>query len=620
VAELGELSLWAALPLLVLAAVASIGGGWTGRGDLAAMGGRAARSAAALLFISLAGLAYALITVQLRYSYVAAFSGFQEPRAWRLAALWSGPAAGALVFTFLIASSAALSYRLGRSRQGSARTGSLAVLALIGLATVLTRAVPFAQPEAPAQVGLGLPLAVKDLAWQVEVVAVYLAIACGAFSFAGVVGEQLAETRRGQHPERAAITLSAGLLTLAILAATWRAYAASGRLLDVTGLSYVAVHVPAWLLAVASLHAPGGRAVPGWAARWSRILDVAFFPAVMGAGAAVLVGMGEVPPATLWAGGFAVGIVSGALSVMTRREPGVEWLRRVPGFGAGAFQGGLLSLGFAGMAAVWAWVKGPAWASITWPVVMLGLAAAAAWSTSRPAGSWKKVWPSATVLAVASAVGVYALSGWRLPELAITVGLAVAILFGFAADLVRLRAARRSWGEASSEHRPDERAVARARAGRRWSSALGHLGVAILVVGLSAEKLAEVRTAQLNPGDSITTGGGLASEVRVTYLGLSNYQVGELDKRVASFTLSGLGTAPELVTAALTYDLATRRQFRTPALKRGALSDVVVGITGRTGSEEGIMFSVASRPLASLVWLGGLLLLAAIFARGRVTG
>jgi hypothetical protein len=47
------------------------------------------------------------------------------------------------------------------------------------------------------------------------------------------------------------------------------------------------------------------------------------------------------------------------------------------------------------------------------------------------------------------------------------------------------------------------------------------------------------------------------------------------------------------------------------------LSDVIVGITGRTGSEEGIMCSVASRPLASLVWLGGLLLLAAIFARGR---
>ena len=610
VTELGELCLWAALPLTVLTAIASLGASRTGRGDLATLGGRAAASSTALLLISVAGFGYALVTVRLKFAYVAAFSGFQEPWYWRLTALWSNPASGVLVFTTLVAVAAVASSRLGRSRLGAARTGTLAVLSLIGLLTTLARVRPFELSIAPAQIGSGLPLTMKSVPWQLEVWAVYTAIACGAFAFADVLAEQLTETTSGRRFRRIAVTLAASSLTVAVMSATWRAYGDSGRLLDLTGLSFVAVHVPAWLLAFSCLHAPDALASPAWAARWDRTLAVGLFPAAIGAGAALLMGRGDVPPATLWAAGFAAGIISGALSSRTVREGGVEELRQVPGFGAWAFQGGLLLLILAGLTTVWGLLRGPIWRNAAWPVVMLALAAVSAWASSRPAGRWKTVWPASALLAVTGAVAVYAVSGWRQPAVAVTTGLVLAILVGFVSDLLRLRAARRSGAVQDP--------VSRWRASRRWSSSLGHVGVAALALGLAAEALTEVETVPLDPGDSVTVPSGPASEVQVTYLGLSRYQIGELDKRVASFSLSSSSAGrSELTTAAMTYDMAARRQFRTPALERGAMADVIIGITGRTGSGEGIMCRVASRPLAILVWIGGLLVLASVLGRVR---
>lgn len=596
------------MPLVVLAATMSIAGAVTGRGDLAALGGRAMESAAALLLISVIGLGYAVVTVQLKYAFVSAYSGFQEPWYWRLAALWSGPAAGVLVLTLLVAVAGAVSSRLGRSRFVAARTGALAVLALIGALTVVARAQPFALSDAPAQIGAGLPLATKAIAWQVEVVATYLAIACGAFAIACVIGEQFTESRDVQQSGRVALTTATGLLTIAIFAAAWRAYGDSGRLLDVTSISFIAVHLPAWLLAFACLHAPGGLAVPAWADKWSRTLTVAFFPAAVGDGAALLAGMGNVPLSTFWAGGFAVGIIAGALGGMTSRPSQVEQLRRVPGFGAWAYQAGLLLLIAAGLAAVWGLIKGPLWANITMPVVFLGLAAAAAWASARPAGAWRRVWPVSVGLSAITTIGVYVATGSRYPEVALATGLAVAVLSGFVADMVRLREANS--GSSDSW-------VGARRSWRRWSSALAHLGAATLVLGLSAEAMTEVHTQPMNPGDAVSARSGIAGAVTVTYLGLSRYQVDELDRRVASFSLSDGGDR-EMKTAAMTYDLATRRQFRTPALKRGLLNDIVVGITGWSGSEEGIVCSVASRPLASLVWLGGLLIFASVVVRRRM--
>jgi len=593
----------------------SIAGAVTGRGDLAALGGRAIESAAALLLVSVAGLGSAVVTVQLKYAFVSAYSGFQEPWYWRLAALWSGPAAGVLVLTLLVAVAGAVSSRLGRSRFVAARTGALAVLALIGTLTVVARVQPFALSDTPAQIGAGLPLATKAIAWQVEVLATYLAIACGAFAFACVVSEQLTESRDVQQSGRVALTAATGTLTIAIIAAAWRAYGDSGRLLDVTSISFIAVHLPAWLLAFAYLHAPGGLAVPAWADKWSRTLAVAFFPAAVGDGAALLAGMGDVPLATFWAGGFAVGIVSGALGGMTSRPSQVEQLRRVPGFGAWAFQAGLLLLIAAGLAAVWGLIKGPIWANITWPVVLLGLAAAAAWASARPAGAWKRVWPVSVGLSAMGTIGAYVATGSRYPEVALAAGLAIAVLVGFVADLMRLREVHGSFKEANSGSSYDR--VGARRSWRRWSSALAHLGAATLVLGLSAEAMTEVHTQPMNPGDTVSARSGIAGAVTVTYLGLSRYQVDALDKRVASFTLSD-GDDREMKTAAMTYDLSTRRQSRTPALKRGLLNDIVVGITGRSGSEEGIVCSVASRPLASLVWLGGLLIFASVVLRRRM--
>ncbi len=617
-AEVGELCLWAAAPLALLAAVGSFGGGWTGRGDLVVLGGRAAEATAALLLFGLVGLGDALLAVRLKYAYVASYSGFQQPWPWRLAALWSGPEGGVLVVTFLVAVAAIVSYRIGPSRQAAARTGGLAALVLLGLLTV-ARAMPFAQLEVPAVSGIGLTLPVRELAWQVGIWATYLTVALAAFAFTGAVGEQLVEARVVERSGRVAASLAAATLTVAVLAAAWRAYSGSGRIFDALGLASVGVHVPAWTLAFSYLHAPGGAAAPAWAVRWCRILSVALFPAALGAGAAMLAGMGAAPPAIPWVGGLAVGIISGAMAGMTRRRVGAREAEQVPGYGSFALLGGLLTLGLAGVTAFWGLVGGPLWLSVAWPLALLSLAAVFAWSISRPALRWRRTWPIGIAAAVLGAAAAYAFSGWRAPGFAVAGGLATGVLAGFVLEMIRLRAARRWKVSSRSGVGAEMTRVLERRASRRWASALGHLGIALLVLGLSADELTVAGTRTLVPGESLELSGGLGDGIRVTYLGFSRYRVGDIDRQVASFTLHRGDSEPKLVTAVTSYDGPTTHQTRTPAIVRGAVRDVIVDVGGRQG-REGIRCLLSVRPLAVLVWLGGALLLLSIFARGRAIG
>ncbi len=155
------------------------------------------------------------------------------------------------------------------------------------------------------------------------------------------------------------------------------------------------------------------------------------------------------------------------------------------------------------------------------------------------------------------------------------------------------------------------------RSRRRQASLFGHLGFALLLVGLSAEGFRLEETRPLSPGERFELTGRFGERTRVTYLGLSRYQVGQLDKRVASLRLSRRGSGSHLITPALVTDGVLGRASREPALVRGALSDVVVDIAGRV-SDEVILCRLAYRPLASCVWLGGLLILAAFLAGGSL--
>jgi cytochrome c biogenesis factor len=614
VAEFGELCLWAAAPVAALAAAASVAGGWTRRGSLVVLGGRAAEATALLLLLASAGLGYALVAVELKYTYVGAHSGFQHPWPWRLAALWSAPAGGALLLTLLVAALAVLSHRLENTRRAAARTGTLATLVLLGL-LVLARARPFAQLAVPAVAGQGLPLEVKVATWQIQAWAVYLAVACTAFVFAGSIGEQLVESGGAGRRERGAVTLGAGLLTTALLAAVWRAYATEGQLLNVIGLSTVAIHIPAWAVAISYLHAPDGAAAPAWSVRWQRILGVATFPAAVGAAASLLVGPGAELPAAPWAAGFAVGVVSGALAGFTPQRAAAGGLRDIPGYGSFALLGGLMTLALAGATSLWALLGGSFWPYLAWPVAFIALAGIAAWSVQRPAGRWRWVWPTAAVLAAAGVVAAYGMSGRRVPEFAVAGGLAAAVLAGFAADMVRLRAARRALLGAD----PGPPAVMRTRARRRRASALAHLGVALVVLGTSAGGLTRTAVRTVEPGESLSLSDRSGAGITVTYLGLSRYRVDELERQVASFKLN-LGDAPaELITAAVTYDWTGRRQIKRPALERGVVRDVIVQFSSRRGSEA-VDCRLSVRFLAGLVWLGGVLMLFSFAFRGRSLG
>ncbi len=136
-------------------------------------------------------------------------------------------------------------------------------------------------------------------------------------------------------------------------------------------------------------------------------------------------------------------------------------------------------------------------------------------------------------------------------------------------------------------------------------------------MGLSAEGSRVEDTRPLSPGQSLELTGRFGAETRVTYLGLSRYQVGQLDKRVASLRVHREGASGRLATATLVTDVAVGRVSREPTVIRGALSDVVVDMAGRVG-DEAILCRLAYRPLASCVWLGWLLVVASLYAGGGV--
>ncbi|MGD2216734.1 MAG: hypothetical protein PVJ64_08255 [Gemmatimonadales bacterium] len=614
-AELGELCLWASAPLAALAAAASIAGGWTRRGSLVLLGGRATEATALLLLLATAGLGHALVAVEFNYVIVAAYSGFQHPWYWRLAALWSAPAGVALLLTLLVAGLAVLCRRLENTRRSAARTGTLAALVVLGL-LLLARARPFAQLDVPAVAGLGLPLEVKDATWQIQAWALYLAVGCAAFAFAGTLGEQLVDSGGEGRRERGAVALGAGLLTTAVVAAVWRAYASEGQLLGAGGLSSVAALIPVWALAISYLHAPGGAAAPAWAVRWQRILGVALFPAAVGAVASLLLGLSVELAVAPWAAGFAVGIVSGALAGFAPLRAAPRGPRSVPGYGPFALLGGVLSLAFAGLAALWALLGGSFWPYLVWPAVFVALVGIAAGAVVRPAGAWNRVWPAAALLAAVGVVAAFGLSAWSAPGFAVAGGLVAAVLVGVAADVVRLRAGRRALaGSDPGLALP----LLRTRTGRRRSSALAHLGAALIVLGIAAGALTRTAMGTVEPGESLNLPGWPGARISITYLGLSRYRVEDLERQVASFRLDRGDAPPEIVTAAVTYDWTGRRQIRTPAVQRGAVHDVIVQFSPRRGSEA-VDCRLSVRVLAGLVWLGGILVLLAFVFRGRPLG
>ena len=623
-AELGDLSLWVALPLLGAASVALTAGAWRDRGggDLAMMGGRLVDGAMVMLLLALGGLGYALVSVQLGYSYVAANSGFQMAPGWRLAALWTEPRGAALTQLFLVTLCATLSRRLDHTRQASARTGSLALLAFVGLAIVLFRGRPFYQPEVPATVGSGLEESLQNVTYQVELWASFLASTFAALTFAGVVGEQMVETpprapqRRGRWPA----FLAGAFLTVALVAAAWRAYSDTAQLLDPSGVARTATHAASWLIAIAYVHAPGGLSVPGWAIRWRRVLGVALFPTCLGATGALVGARGGIPPATLWSAGLAVGVLSGAMAGLARGDRGLPQVQKVPGFGLYALLGGLLALGFAGLVAITSLLAGPPRGWVVWVAVMFGLAAIVVWLILRPLNNRTVGWPLLVGLGAPGAlIGaiVYFALGTSSIVFALISGIVAVLLAGLLLEALRLRAVRASVRRATPADPPVVVAVWRARGGRRMASIFGHLGVALLVLALAAGAATRSDTRLLRPGDRLDLASPpfAGGSVQITYLGLSRFQTGSLDKTAASFMLSRGGRTPKVVSAQSIYDFVSRRQTRKPALERGVLTDISVSIVSR-GEGEDVFIRLAGRPLANLAWLGGGLLLFSMLIGG----
>ncbi len=296
------------------------------------------------------------------------------------------------------------------------------------------------------------------------------------------------------------------------------------------------------------------------------------------------------------------------------RDQGTEALRVVPGYGPWAFRGALLALALAGIAAAAGLSGGSFWADVAWALALLGFLSAAAWSASRPAGGWRSVWVAEGLAAAVTIVGLSAVVGRAGLLFSLMGGVAVALAVGAAAEAVRIWRAQRRWRYMPNDDRAAIGFVLRRRTGRRRASAVAHLGLAAIGLGLAGEALTSVETRLLYPGEALSLSERSGRDVRVTYLGLSRYQANELDKRVATFKLERGQARPELVAAEMLHDLVTDMPGRRPAVKRGALYDTIVSIIDlRPG--DGVQCRLAVRPLSWLVWVGGALLLLSAVAR-----
>lgn len=227
--RVGEFSLWIALLSAVWGVSLSIAGGVWRRRELAASGAMGVHVSAAALVLSCAGLASALWQSDFALRYVATFTTANLPGAYRLSALWAGPAGSLLCAATMLGVVASAALVAGRRSHGALSpwvAATLAVLLTFFIGLLLFGPSPFERLPFPPAEGRGLDPQLQNPAMALHPPFLILGYAWSAVPFAFVVAG-LAERRLDDAWFGATRRWAIGawtVLTVGITIGLWWAY------------------------------------------------------------------------------------------------------------------------------------------------------------------------------------------------------------------------------------------------------------------------------------------------------------------------------------------------------------------------------------------------------------
>lgn len=634
---IGELSLWIALLMAAWGATVSFAGGALRRRDLVASGERAVYVAFAALLLAAAGLWSALLGRDFSLAFVALQTNLSLPRAYAVAALWSGQGGAMLFWSLLLAACASLAVFTHRRRDRDRTpwaTGTMAAVLLFLLLIVCLDTNPYDRLGWMPADGRGLDPVLRDSRMLIQPPLLFLGYVATAIPFAFSVAALV--TRRFDAAWARLSrrwTLAAWfLLTIAIVLGLRWTYDDPTRGGYWSWRPAETASLATWLAASAVLHALAVYARRGALRTWSVVLVAATFLlsllgaflAWRGTGGAML----GVSRSSL-VGWLGVGsVVAGGtiyLVAALQREaaPGATVGERL------SREGGL-AWGSALLAAVAA-------------VLLLGtlVPLAAGWLRGSPASDHARFLDRAGFalgLVVVAAMALVSLLSWggrtttALPRLArgpavagIVVVIALAALrvrgvealaAGFAAglvvgaighDLVVGTRARRA-DHAERAHVALARVVVGDR--RRYGGYVAHVGLALALTAFAGMFFRSRHTVTLRAGGAARLSDPYGHVWRFVSQGVSRY--GADDRTVSAVSVERWrdGQPRGLI-------VSERRQFldaqgqplaepvASAGIRTSPMLDTYVVLTGTSG--DAAQLDIAFNPLVAWVWVAGAL-------------
>ena len=310
--RVGEFSLWIALLAAAWGAVLSVAGGVRHRRDLAAAGALGVHVASAALLLSSAALATALWQSDFELRYVATFSAANVSDAYRLSALWAGPAGSLLFSATLLGAVASTALVVGRgSPQALAPwvASTLSLLLAFFIALLVFGPGPFERLPFPPPDGRGLDPRLQSPAMALHPPLAMLGGAISAVAFAFVIAGLV--TRRLDDAWFAAVRRWAlrawTVLTAGITIGMWWAYREVRWHAHWSSDAVELAAILPWLTAGVLAHVLSRRAAPATYRTWGVTLGSLTYLFVIGS--AFVARSGVVPGAH----GFARSAVGEAL-------------------------------------------------------------------------------------------------------------------------------------------------------------------------------------------------------------------------------------------------------------------------------------------------------------------
>jgi len=538
--------------------------------------------------VACAVLGRALWTLDLSVSYVADHARSSAGGPYRLAGLWGGASGSLLMFTSMVAVVAAALSFAGSLTRTTARWGGATVAALIS--AVIAFANPFRRLRIPAIDGAGLQPILEHPAMLYHPPLLYAGLVSTIVPWMMALNSRHEPAwRRRMRP---ALGVCLALLTVGQATGSNWAYVELGWG-GFWGWDPVENGVlVAWLCVVMALHSigqPGHDRLVAWACAtpWLGVLVCTTVTrAGIGESVHAFADDDRVSAVLLSLIAGTVLVTAVVLAPLESQSTRIRWLPFVAACSAivGAaivLEGVLYPLVEPGDVVV----SGHFYATVLGPIALVALAASSLALARNPAleslggRSWGW-WPSGLVVGA----GLGALFGARTPFALVTAAAVGAVVAGLVVGLMRT-----------------------VRQG--WTMRIGHVGFALLLIGVAGSTHAERATVSLVAGDAIELGGVRLTHQSVDVVagpaGRSNTVSASIRVSAPADPDGGVVLRPALV--AFTDRSVVLAET---ALDSQPRRDVQVVL--RTASDDGVArYDVSVTPLVQAVWWGSALLVLA---------